>query len=153
MKKFSLCLLIFFAISSPKALADQAYFGVGFYPFFPGIQIAYDFDLNSSGFGVRGAVASMLIISGFSLDAYYRVPLSTDGLNTYLGAGVGGDLILSLGVGAFARWNVHGLIGLAGPVNSQAHWFVEVPLGVAFSEAREDFYFGAAFGLNFLLQK
>ena len=94
MKKIWLALIAVFALSSPTALASQTYFGIGFYSFYyipvvPGIQITHDFDSSDSGFGIRGAAASTLIASVVSLDAYYRVPLDSNGLNTYLGAGVG----------------------------------------------------------------
>jgi hypothetical protein len=52
---------------------------------------------------------------------------------------------------------VHGLIGLAGPVNT-AYWFVEAAPGVAFGNdlsgatAQGSFYLNLAFGLNFPLR-
>jgi hypothetical protein len=102
MKKFCFSLIALLAISNSTALASQTYFGVGFYslywvPIFPGIQVVHDFDSSNSGFGVRGSLASLLIFTGYSLDAYYRVPLNSDGLNTYLGAGVGGVCCFHLG--------------------------------------------------------
>jgi hypothetical protein len=162
MKKIWFALIAMLALSSPTALASQTYFGIGFYslywiPIFPGVQVVHDFDSSNSGFGMRGSLASLLIFTGVSVDAYYRVPLDSSGLNTYLGAGVGGDLLLSLGAGAFSRWNVHGLIGLARPVNT-AYWFVEAAPGAAFgnglsgSTIQWSFYLNLAFGLNFPLR-
>ena len=72
-------------------------------------------------------------------------------------AGVGGDLLLSLGSGAYSKINLHGLIGLAGPVNT-AYWFVEAAPGAANGNGLSgamtqwSFYLNVAFGLNFPLR-
>jgi hypothetical protein len=163
MKKFCFSLIALLAISNPTVLASQTYFGVGFYsvyylPIAFGIQLAHDFDSENSGFGVRGAVASyLLLLNVVSLDAYYRVPLDSNGLNTYFGAGVGGDLVLSLGSGAYSSFNLHGLIGLAGPVNT-GYWFVEAAPDAAYGNGLSgamthwSFSLNLAFGLNFPLR-
>jgi hypothetical protein len=167
MKKIWLALIALLAISShQQVLAGDAYFGIGSFGFayvpLPAIQIGYDFDSRSSGFGVRGAVMPFILLDQILIDAYYRVPLNEDGFNAYVGAGVGGLYLNLFGLTSIGLVYAHGLLGLAGNIDSDHTWFLEFTPGAAFvvidnnvqmtSESRSEFYYAFAAGLNFPLR-
>jgi hypothetical protein len=165
MKKLLRIVLACCIFSSPHiAHAEGAYFGVGgqlvsFVPV-PEIQVGYDFDSASSGFGVKVSLASLLLLNQVDVDGYYRFERNDTGANMYVGAGGGGRLILAIGAdgGVFTTWNVHGLLGVMNPIAPKLAWFSELRIGAEFlpevyipsfqiSPAGTSFYAHATVGL------
>jgi hypothetical protein len=155
MKKFLLSLMVFLTISS-SSLAGESYFGVGLRTFVTTpllwAQLGYDFETKNNGFGIRAGVSSILLVNDAGVDAYYRVPLDSDGMAFHGGLGVGGFLALSPAASGFQFWHLHAVIGLSRVAGPDSAWTLEVLPGVGLNGSGLVPYLAFAFGFNFYFQ-
>jgi hypothetical protein len=99
-----------------------------------GIQLGFDFDSSSGGFGTRISANYMVLLSTrVAVDVYRRLPLDAEGRNVYLG--LGGALFNDFFNAASAS-DLHALFGLVLPLTPTIHLTLEVVPGVVIAGQR-----------------
>jgi hypothetical protein len=106
-------------------------------------QIGYDFGTASQGISLEAYGFTLLFFTEIGVQGFYRIPVSNEGSNLYVGAGalnfvgfVPGVQASTpdLGSGASSSLSsplvAHGLIGWEAPINADYTYFIEAAPGV-----------------------
>jgi hypothetical protein len=168
MKRILIVLITSLALlGSSQSLAGSYSFGISLQAVtdlkrvFPlgAIQIGYDFGTASEGFSLEAYGFTLLFFTQIGLQGFYRIPVSSDGANLYVGAGafvfvgfVPGVQVATpdLGSGSSSSLSsplvAHGLIGWEAPINSDYTYFLEAAPGVRTESG--DFFLRVSIGLR-----
>jgi hypothetical protein len=168
MKRILIVLIVSIALlGSSQSQASSFSFGISLQGItdlksvFPlgAIQIGYDFGTALEGFSLEAYGFTLLFFTEVGVQGFYRVPVSNEGSNIYVGAGallfvgfVPGVQASTpdLGSGSSSSLNsplvAHGLIGWEAPINSDYTYFLEAAPGFRINNG--DFFLRVGLGLR-----